>query len=440
MDSNGAIYLTGSAGSNFPVTNGAFQTSLGSAISAPFVAKFSSAVGSAGTHLSVSPVTATYGGTANLQAVLTRTSDNTGLNSEAVSFTLNSSPAGSGMTNSSGTATVTAASLSGIAAGTYPTGVAASFSGDITYAAASGSAQLKINPAPLTITANNLSRPYGAPNPPLTASYSAFASGDGQSVLSGSLSCTTTAFSGSGASNPGSAPGTYPIICSGQSSTNYTITYVRGTLTITSAPLVKLSLLGVTFPSQIVDTSSSQQSVTLTNSGKAALNISGISATGDFSQTNNCKSSIAAKGTCSIKIRFFPTAAGTRTGSIIISDNAYDSPQQISLEGVGIAASVSPAKLTFAARKVGTTSPPQSVNLLNNGAAILAIYGVSITGANSADFSQTNTCSTSVNGSAFCVITVTFTPHGTGTRKATLQIMDSDPSSPQSVALSGTGK
>ena len=54
-------------------------------------------------------------------------------------------------------------------------------------------------------------------------------SGDTPSALTGTLSCSTTAT----ASSPA---GTYPISCSGLSSTNYTITYVPGQLTITPPP------------------------------------------------------------------------------------------------------------------------------------------------------------------------------------------------------------
>jgi hypothetical protein len=80
----------------------------------------------------------------------------------------------------------------------------------------------------LTITANNATRAYGAANPPLNrVTYNGFANGDTASALTGTLICTTTAT----ASSPA---GPYPISCSGLSSTNYTITYVPGQLTITS--------------------------------------------------------------------------------------------------------------------------------------------------------------------------------------------------------------
>jgi MBG domain (YGX type) len=85
---------------------------------------------------------------------------------------------------------------------------------------------LTITPAPLTITATNQSRVYGQANPAFTASYSSFANGDGPGSLAGTLNCSTSAATSS-------APGNYPITCSGQTSSNYSISYVPGQLTIT---------------------------------------------------------------------------------------------------------------------------------------------------------------------------------------------------------------
>ena len=86
-----------------------------------------------------------------------------------------------------------------------------------------------ITQAPLTITSDNASRTYGAANPNFTAQYSGLVGGDTASVVSG-LSLATGATT---ASNVGS----YAISGSAGVATNYTITYVPGTLTIHKAPL-----------------------------------------------------------------------------------------------------------------------------------------------------------------------------------------------------------
>ena len=102
-----------------------------------------------------------------------------------------------------------------------------------------------------------------------------------------------------------------------------------------SAPAVTLSSSSLTFGPQNVQTTSAAQTVTLTNSGKAALTITGIAVTGDFLQTNTCGTSVAAGGTCSIAISFRPTAEGQRTGTVSITDNAAGSPHAVSLSGTG---------------------------------------------------------------------------------------------------------
>src|SRR4029077_5448067 len=99
------------------------------------------------------------------------------LAAKAVSFTLNGSPAGSAVTDATGLASVTS-SLAGIAAGSYPTAVAASFAGDSNGAAASGSGSLTVSPAVLTVTSANATRIYGDLNPTFSFTFAGFVNGD----------------------------------------------------------------------------------------------------------------------------------------------------------------------------------------------------------------------------------------------------------------------
>ena len=178
--------------------------------------------------LAVAAASTTYGGSATLSATLTTAAGP--LAGKTVSFTLNGSPAGSAVTDATGLASVPA-SLVGIAAGSYPTGVAASFAGDVTNTASSASATLIVNPAVLTVTAANATRIYGDPNPAFSFTITGFVNGETVAVVSGSPSCTSA--------DPTSAVGTYPISCTtGTLSTaNYTFTFVGGTLTVTPAAL-----------------------------------------------------------------------------------------------------------------------------------------------------------------------------------------------------------
>ena len=130
----------------------------------------------------------------------------------------------------------TAASLSGVLTFTTPATQASpvgtysincSGQSSTNYAITFAPGQLNITPAPLTVTVNNASRLTGQPNPAFTVSYNGFVNGDTAASLIGTLSFTTTATQSSPA-------GTYPINCSGLSSTNYTITFVPGQLAITA--------------------------------------------------------------------------------------------------------------------------------------------------------------------------------------------------------------
>jgi hypothetical protein len=85
---------------------------------------------------------------------------------------------------------------------------------------------LTINPAALLVQANDKTRAYGQTNPVLTATLSGFVNSQDTNVLGGALVLSTSA-------DTNSPIGAYPIIPSGLSSTNYSITYSNGTLTVT---------------------------------------------------------------------------------------------------------------------------------------------------------------------------------------------------------------
>ncbi|MGA9039431.1 MAG: choice-of-anchor D domain-containing protein [Terriglobales bacterium] len=98
---------------------------------------------------------------------------------------------------------------------------------------------------------------------------------------------------------------------------------------------------------------------------------------------------------------------------------------------------ISPESLDFGAQPVGILAPPKTATLSNTGTTALTITDIVTSGI---DFAQTNTCGPSLAPGATCSIQITFKPAVTGPRMATLQILDSDPASPQSIVLSGTGQ
>jgi hypothetical protein len=131
------------------------------------------------------------------------------------------------------------------------------------------------------------------------------------------------------------------------------------------APAVSLSPSSLTFSTQTVGKSSNPQPVTLTNSGNAPLSITSITASGDFSQTYTCSTSVLAGANCAINVTFTPTTAGSRTGAITITDNASGSPHTVSLTGTG---QVPTPAGTYAIGINGTAG-----TLVNSGTATLVV-------------------------------------------------------------------
>ncbi len=122
-----------------------------------------------------------------------------------------------------------------------------------------------------------------------------------------------------------------------QASGNSGSSSLSGTGGSTSAPAATFTPASLTFSKQGLNSVSSAESVTLTNTGNASLSLASVSVSGDFAQTNNCGSALSSGASCTISVTFTPTATGTRTGAISLTDNGPSSPQQVSLSGTGVA-------------------------------------------------------------------------------------------------------
>jgi hypothetical protein len=204
-------------------------------------------------------------------------------------------------------------------------------------------------------------------------------------------------------------------------------------------PNATLSPPSLTFATQLLNTTSPAQTVTLTDYGTAALSISSISFTGadpgEFAQTNTCGSSVAPRKSCTISVTFTPAGINTRTASLSIGDNAAGSPQTVSLSGTGTEVELNPSSLNFGSVYKGQTAT-RTTTLTNVGSMTLSVTAVAITG--SGVFSETNNCGTSVRAGGSCTITVKFTP-GVGTYSGDVTVTDNGGGSPQQVPLSGSG-
>jgi hypothetical protein len=219
---------------------------------------------------------------------------------------------------------------------------------------------------------------------------------------------------------------------------------------VTAGPAVAFAPTAINFPSQNVGTTSSIQTFTITNDGSANLIVNNVSSSNSTEfplSLDGCSGATLSLGQhCTVSIKFSPALGGTRTSTIIASDNATGSPPALSVTGVGYGipnAIPNVSTITYANQNIGTSSAAQSVNLSNSGTDVLHIASVGLTGADAADFTiSANSCGASLAPAASCTISATFKPTAAGTRGAAITITDNANNatgSTQNVALSGTG-
>ena len=199
-----------------------------------------------------------------------------------------------------------------------------------------------------------------------------------------------------------------------------------------------LSPLSLTFAPQPLGATSPPQTVAVNNQGSVAVTITGVSASGDFTQTNNCPASLAPQASCAITVQFTPQSTSTEQGQLSLDDDAPGSPQLVSLSGQGQGgiAQLSAASLDFGTLAVGDTSPPQALTLTNAGGAPLTLGSIHINWP----FSQSSPCPAALAPGASCTLQVRFTPTAAETSYGQLSFNDNASDSPQQVKLRGTGQ
>jgi predicted extracellular nuclease len=180
------------------------------------------------------------------------------------------------------------------------------------------------------------------------------------------------------------------------------------------APVLSATLSGNgSFGSVALGNSSSSTDFVLTNTGEGAISISNVAATGDFSQTNNCGSSLAWEATCTVSVVFSPTTTGVRPGSLSVTTNTGVGIYTASLSGTGAprdvtgSVSITASGLIYnRTAKTGTTT----VKVTNTTGAtisgplelLLAISNPAVTANNASGF---------FNGNPYWKTTGSLAPH-----------------------------
>jgi hypothetical protein len=203
-----------------------------------------------------------------------------------------------------------------------------------------------------------------------------------------------------------------------------------------------LSALRLSFGGVLINTSSPVKSVNLIDGGDATMNISSITASGDFALATTATSCpygggmLAPAAVCTIDVTFTPLTTGSSTGTVMVATNGSGSPETIDLSGTGLAPTpnLSPATLSFASQLVGTASSPQNVTVTNAASVALTVSSLAITSG----WTEGSDCIRAIPAGGSCKINVSFQPVTGGAQSGALTVADDAVGGPQTVALSGT--
>ena len=189
--------------------------------------------------------------------------------------------------------------------------------------------------------------------------------------------------------------------------------------------------------------STGKQSLTISNTGSAALSVTAINVTGASFGTVDISLpiSIAAGGSGAITVSFAPTASGSVSGSLSLVSNAPTSPTAIALSGAGAPQAgqltINPTTVSFGSETVGTTSSKQTVTLTNSSSsASVTVTGISASGP----FAYSGvTLPATINPSSTLPVSVAFTPTAVGSAAGTLSVTSNATNTLAPVTLSGSG-
>ena len=186
--------------------------------------------------------------------------------------------------------------------------------------------------------------------------------------------------------------------------------------------------------------SNATQQITLTNTGTTVVHISTIAASGGGFSVNGITAPFALNAAAStiLNVVYAPTAGGAASGNVSVTSDANNSPLSVALTGTGAqpGLSITPASFGFGSIADGQTKS-QTFTLTNTGSVALTISQLSVSGAGYS-LSGPVTPSTVAAG-ASTTFSATFAPTTAGSLPGTVTITSNAPTSPSTVALSGTG-
>ena len=224
-------------------------------------------------------------------------------------------------------------------------------------------------------------------------------------------------------------------------------------------PFASISPATLSFPSQVVNTTSTVMQAQVTNTGPLPLTIAGFSVplnsgyalstagtTCAEPVTLAAQTSTSDGGHCYVGVTFTPTATGIDNSNLTIYDNSGGSTgatQLVALSGTGVVLSLNPNTLAFPNTAVATPSASMSTTLTNTSSSALTLTSISLPGNTGFTIAAAGTTCTAnlvlpaLTGT--CTVSVIFTPGAVGAVTGQLSVANNASVTPLTVALSGTG-
>jgi hypothetical protein len=457
VDGSGSVYLTGQAGSLWPVTSGAYQQQI--AGTAPYDAPFVTKVSPDGASLNYSTF---FGSAYQVDGIAVLANGNVWLTGwgtvPVTSDAYQSTPGGGAFLSeldATGSQLLYSTYFGGLQATsqTMPHGLAIDADGDIWLAGQTSDAQLPLA-KPMQSTMAIASIPTSTSfiaqfdSTGKTLKFSSFLGGTaGGAALGIALDANHRAHvSGFAESGFYTTPGVYL----GQvpaSPANVNALYGYAALI---DPAVAASALCVGYPlnqglywPDTAEGTTSDAALTLTSCGDLPLTIDSIeAASGAFSvpaDLDQCPQSLAVGQSCTVKVRFAPNDRNTYNSTLIIETDAPVTEAVLPLHGNGVIPQLSAYNPVFGFTLVGQSSAPVNILLQNTGGASATLdYSKTTISGDFAIASQA--CGPVIQPGGGCVLPIVFSPTAAGTRTGALQIVSNDPVNPVlAVSLVGTG-
>ena len=249
-------------------------------------------------------------------------------------------------------------------------------------------------------------------------------------------------------SDVGLANGTYWYAVQGCNTAGCSANSTAASATISTAPAINVSPGSIAFNNTVVGNTSGASIETVSSTGTANLVLASSSQvtitgtnSGDFTITaDTCTASLSmAPGTfCQITITASPSAAGVRTASLNIASSLPIVSVPLTVTGI-IGVTVTPTSLTFGNLFPGQSSSPQTITVSNASGSTITFGSLHLTTGTQYSLGGTCTSSGTLATGATCTITVTFSPTSIGVKTDTVNIpWTGTAGSPLTVTVTGT--